>query len=81
MNALQKLDFRTFLIYSARLKATRGEVTQLFNTPQEVDNFGLTQQITSPFILVTWLTSSVFAVDFYLFFLLHPNMNQSFFPV
>lgn len=39
MDALQKLDFRTFLIYPAKLKATGGGVTHLFNTPQEANNF------------------------------------------
>ena len=31
MDALQKLDFRTFLLYPAKLKATRGGVNHLFN--------------------------------------------------
>lgn len=38
MDALQKLEFHTFLLYPAKLKATRG-VNHLFNTLQEVKDF------------------------------------------
>lgn len=39
MDALQKLNFRTFLLYPAKLKAVRGEAIHLFNNPQEVRDF------------------------------------------
>ncbi len=39
MDALQKLDFRTFHLYPAKLKATRGEVNHIFNTPRKVKDF------------------------------------------
>ncbi|TKS64932.1 LINE-1 retrotransposable element ORF1 protein [Collichthys lucidus] len=35
MDALQKLNFRTFLLYPAKLKVMRGGVSDFFNTPRE----------------------------------------------
>ncbi|TKS65406.1 hypothetical protein D9C73_027939 [Collichthys lucidus] len=35
MDALQKLNFRTFLLYPAKLKVMRGGVSHFFNTPRE----------------------------------------------
>lgn len=39
MDALQKLKFRTFLLYPAKLKAMQGGVSHFFNTPREVKGF------------------------------------------
>lgn len=39
MDALQKLEFRTFLLYPAKLKAIRGGTRHIFNTPREVKDF------------------------------------------
>ena len=39
MDALQKLNFRTFLLYPAKLKVMRGGVSHFFNTPREVKGF------------------------------------------
>lgn len=39
MGALQKLGFRTFLLYPARLKVMRGGTSHVFNTPQEAKDF------------------------------------------
>ncbi|KAE8296864.1 hypothetical protein D5F01_LYC05634 [Larimichthys crocea] len=35
MDALQKLNFRTFLLYPAKLKVMQGGVSHFFNTPRE----------------------------------------------
>lgn len=39
MDNLQKMDYRTFLLYPAKLKATRGGTTHIFNTPKEAKDF------------------------------------------
>lgn len=39
MDALQRLGFRTFLLYPARLKATRGGTSHFFNVPEEAKDF------------------------------------------
>lgn len=39
MDALQKLGFHTFLLYPAKLKATRGGSSHFFNTPEEAKDF------------------------------------------
>lgn len=39
MDTLQRMGFRTFLLYPARLKATRGGASHFLNTPQEAKDF------------------------------------------